>query len=988
MEDQSQGKPTNSLESLRSRLRERFSHNAASATTLKPAESPVLHPRTPKKGDVLYSSNTKDNMMSASNLSTQPEPTADSAPVPQSATLTITPTVEDMPEKLGKLRVIQPDAVHKICSGQVIVNLSTAVKELVENSLDAGATCIEVKFREYGLDFVTISDNGSGIDPTDYQSLCLKYYTSKLTEFEDLETLGTFGFRGEALSSLCALARVTITTATAVQAPQGIQLEYNQAGILQHQAPSARDVGTTVSLSKLFERWPVRYAQFKRNARREYAKCVALLEAYGAICEGTRIAVYHHNGKPGQVQGLVFQSNGRPQWLDRISSVFGHRLRSLLLPCEMTLESDTFKEDQETDSAWTNLATPAPTFPLSVGPKISGYISQPRAGTGRSSTERQYFYVNGRPCELPKVARVVNEVYRMYNGNQYPIVFLNFELAPGTFDVNVSPDKRTIFLHRESELLVQLQERLQALFEPTRSSYPVRNLIPMLVKMDSNLSSDADPVGDGSAPLTPLASQRKPAPVESQDSLHTPLPSPVLPPKILLNGENNETVNHVEEQPLVPSMTKREAESPPLVVNITDTPTKRVRTTTPISDPLMTSQAETEPASPSQGLTISHSGPLSLVKPLNLTPIISTPTFQQEEEVPPTAIHAAAESEPHQCSLTHQSSPPLVTSTPLAASPNGTAQGLDKDNMASPPIQQVPFAFATRTKSQTVSLDLRCFTRKVFQQYNRTHSDVLGRHYFTGWGKPTQSIQAAAPNFTIALTDTQTSDSGTESGPTPTVPGKSPTSETNRSNEEVVPPKLIRKHDFSRFRILGQFNQGFIISQLDRDLYIIDQHASDEKYNFETLQATAEITSQPLIQPRTLDLSVTEELVALEHLDVLRKNGFQLELDTEGSPGQRLRLKSQPFVDHTLFDIQDLEELISKLADHPNGKAIRCTRAQKVFASRACRKSVMIGDPLNMAAMRTIVTNLGRIQHPWNCPHGRPTIRHLIDLAKLDASTI
>ncbi|KAJ1651619.1 ATP-binding mismatch repair protein [Dispira simplex] len=987
MEGQCKGTTTNALDSLRSRLRERFSHNVASTTTLKPAESSILHSLATNKRGIACNSNAKDDMVSVSNLSTQSQPAADPVLEPQTTTPGITTIVEDIPETLSKLRAIQPDAVHKICSGQVIVNLSTAVKELVENGLDAGATCIEVKFREYGLDFVTISDNGSGINPNDYQSLCLKYYTSKLTEFEDLETLGTFGFRGEALSSLCALAQVSITTATAAQAPQGVQLEYNQAGILQRQTPSARDVGTTVNLSKLFESWPVRLAQFKRNARREYAKCVALLEAYGAVCEGTRIAVYHHNGKPGQAQGLVFQSNGRPQWLDRIASVFGHRLRSLLTPCEITLETNSFGDDQETESAWTNLATPASTLPLTVdptGPEVSGYISQPRAGTGRSSTERQYFFVNGRPCELPKVARVVNEVYHMYNGSQYPIVFLNFKLAPGTFDVNVSPDKRTILLHRESELLVQLQEKLQALFEPTRSSYPVRNLIPLLVKMDSNLSSDADPGGDRNEPLAPLANRRKPAPVESQESLHTPLLSPVLPSKILFSSENKETVGNVEKQSLVPITGKREAQSPMSVMNIMDTPTKRVRTITPITGPPVAFQVETEAVSPSQGLTMSHSDLPPLAEPVNLTPLISTPIFQ-EKEIPPTITNVAAVSEPLQRSPTHQSSPPPVTSTPLAGPPDVGDQGLDKDNVTTaPPIQQVPFAFATRTKRQTVSLDLRLFTRAVFQQYNRTHSDVLGRHYFTGWGKPNLAIQAAAPNFTIALTDTQTN----ESELTPTPSEKSLVSETNQPNEEAVPPKLIQKHDFSRFRILGQFNQGFIISQLDRDLYIIDQHASDEKYNFETLQATAEITSQPLIRPRTLELSVTEELVALEHLDVLRKNGFQLEFDNGGLPGQRLRLKSQPFVDHTLFDIQDLEELISKLVDRPNGMMIRCARAQKVFASRACRKSVMIGDPLNMAAMRTIVTNLGRIQHPWNCPHGRPTIRHLIDLAKLDATEI
>ena len=96
-------------------------------------------------------------------------------------------------------------SVHQICSGQVVLNLATAVKELVENSLDAGATIIEVKLKENGADLVEVIDNGCGVKPENFAALTLKHYTSKLRDFSDLANVETFGFRGEALSSLCAL---------------------------------------------------------------------------------------------------------------------------------------------------------------------------------------------------------------------------------------------------------------------------------------------------------------------------------------------------------------------------------------------------------------------------------------------------------------------------------------------------------------------------------------------------------------------------------------------------------------------------------------------------------------------------------------------------------------------------------------------------------------------------------------------------------------
>ena len=126
---------------------------------------------------------------------------------------------------------IDAASVHRLTSGQVVTDLQNAVKELVENSLDAGATSIEVRFKQYGLASVEVIDSGSGIAPVDYDSVALKHYTSKLTTFEDIASVHTFGFRGEALSSLCALCEsVSILTATENEAPMGTILEFDARG--------------------------------------------------------------------------------------------------------------------------------------------------------------------------------------------------------------------------------------------------------------------------------------------------------------------------------------------------------------------------------------------------------------------------------------------------------------------------------------------------------------------------------------------------------------------------------------------------------------------------------------------------------------------------------------------------------------------------------------------------------------------------------------
>ncbi|KAJ2774016.1 ATP-binding mismatch repair protein [Coemansia linderi] len=114
--------------------------------------------------------------------------------------------------------------------------------------------------------------------------------------------------------------------------------------------------------------------------------------------------------------------------------------------------------------------------------------------------------------------------------------------------------------------------------------------------------------------------------------------------------------------------------------------------------------------------------------------------------------------------------------------------------------------------------------------------------------------------------------------------------------------QLIHKAGFQHMQVLRQFNHGFIISLLDKDLYIIDQHASGKKYNFEQLKQQAQISSQPPMHPAVLELGVTDEAVASECRDRLENNGFFVDVDEDTLTGQRPRLKSQPVIDKTVFD--------------------------------------------------------------------------------------
>ena len=202
--------------------------------------------------------------------------------------------------------------------------------------------------------------------------------------------------------------------------------------------------------------------------------------------------------------------------------------------------------------------------------------------------------------------------------------------------------------------------------------------------------------------------------------------------------------------------------------------------------------------------------------------------------------------------------------------------------------------------------------------------------------------------------------------------------DNNTAAEEEL-TKNISKESFSQMEILGQFNLGFILTRLDHDLFIIDQHASDEKYNFEHQQKNTTLQTQRLIASKKLELATVDECVLMDNIDIFRQNGFNFNINESAETTQKVQLVSVPVNRNWTFGVEDVEELIFMLSDSP-GVMCRPTRVRKMFASRACRMSTMVGTALSRDEMKGIVAHMGQMDHPWNCPHGRPTMRHVINL--------
>ncbi|ODA78523.1 hypothetical protein RJ55_05904 [Drechmeria coniospora] len=354
---------------------------------------------------------------------------------------------------------IDSRSVHQIQSGQVIVDLCSVVKELVENSVDAGATTIDVRFRNQGLELIEVQDNGSGIAPANYASVALKHHTSKLSSYSDIASLQTFGFRGEALASLCALSSVHVTTCLQADAPKGSRLAFESSGALRSTEVVATQKGTTVSVESLFHSLPVRRRELERNIKREWHKVIALLNQYACIQTNLKFSVSQQPTKGKRV--LLFSTKGNATTRDNITNIFGTKTMSALVELDLKLEL-------QPSAAGHGLAVPVTQGAVSKLVRILGHVSRPSAGDGRQTPDKQMFFINGRPCALPQFAKAFNEVYRSFNHTQSPFIFADIQLDTHMYDVNVSPDKRSIFLHDQGRLLDNLPRNRSTLIPHQR----------------------------------------------------------------------------------------------------------------------------------------------------------------------------------------------------------------------------------------------------------------------------------------------------------------------------------------------------------------------------------------------------------------------------------------------------------------------------------------------------------------------------------------
>ncbi|KAG2651966.1 DNA mismatch repair protein PMS1-like [Panicum virgatum] len=975
------------------------------------------------------------------------------------------------------IKPISKAVVHRICSGQVIFDLSSAVKELAENSLDAGATSVEVSLKAYGEEWFKVADNGCGISPANFQALALKHHTSKISDFSDLGSVVTFGFRGEALSSLCALGKLTVETRTKDE-PIGTHLEFEHSGVVANQRKIARQVGTTVTVEKLFSTLPVRSKEFSRNIRKEYGKVISLLNAYALIAKGVRLLCTNTVGKNSKM--VVLRTQGSSSMKDNIITIFGLNTFKCLEPFGVTIAD---------------------------GCQVEGYLSKPGPGTGRNSGDRQFFYVNGRPIDMPKITKLVNELYRSTNAKKYPVAILDFRIPTTSYDVNVAPDKRKVFFSSESMILRSLREAVENLYSPQQCSFSINHV--------EEPEKEEDTVTDGHNEDTNLiAADNVSSPDNSDDNEEMDMEDQISPEnqkepssatKVAIEATSRDvsplsrgTAAQADRSAWLPSFSYDQPKRLPKEGKCYASETNHFRTglaakstqSTTVQSSLMQfvslnkRKHEDDCNLISEAPVLRRGTCIEQVRGTSLAANFVSPNKQNNgddcnliSEAPvlrrgtcleqvrtslegnfvssnkqkhedncsvisetPVLRRRAGSEQVRRTSLEANSPAPLRSSTsdifefnlPLETNSlkyhSSQSFGSVRADV-SPQHSKLPNTVThgaevsspcdVHTTEPDVDVHDRClpisgapnkYSEVEHQNTLSGRPSVDAHDYDEGAAVCSASVQYPSMQFTIAdlrrrrnngfrishANKANCLEKATRCYKAATLDIYVPSGDEAKSNSLAAATneldRLFSKDDFGEMEVVGQFNLGFIIGKLNLDLFIVDQHAADEKYNFEVLSQSTTLNIQPLLQPLRLDLSPEEKVVVSMNLSTIRKNGFVLEEDLHASPGNHYLLKAVPFSKNITFGVQDVKELISMLADSQGDCSIISSykldktvsvcpsRVRAMLASRACRMSTMIGDPLTKAEMRKILKNLTGLRSPWNCPHGRPTMRHLADL--------
>ena len=400
---------------------------------------------------------------------------------------------------MRKIAVLDKHTIDKIAAGEVVERPSSVVKELVENSIDAGATAVTVEIADGGKKLIRITDNGGGIEASQVPTAFLSHATSKIEKVEDLENIASLGFRGEALSSIAAVSQVELITKTP-SAISGVRYVI-EGGVEQSLEEMGAPDGTTFLVRNLFYNTPARSKFLKSDSSEA--------NYIGTMMEQLALSHPEISFKYIQNKQVKLHTSGNYNVKDVIYNIYGRDMAKALL--EVSYENDFMK--------------------------IEGFAGKPEVSRGNRSFEN--YYVNGRFVKNNIITKAVEDAYKGFvMQHKFPFVSLHIQMTGNDLDVNVHPRKLEVRFARGAEVY-------DGIFEAVHNALVHRELIPVVPVGKEERAAKEAAVKRGAVP-EPFEKSRRSEPFTSSENAKEQMRT--FDPPYKTQNEYNKNVSSVQEQ--------------------------------------------------------------------------------------------------------------------------------------------------------------------------------------------------------------------------------------------------------------------------------------------------------------------------------------------------------------------------------------------------------------------------------------------------------
>ena len=831
---------------------------------------------------------------------------------------------------MGNIVLLDDLTINKIAAGEVIERPASVIKEMVENSIDAGATHVTIEIKNGGISFIRITDNGKGIAKDDVELAFERHATSKIRSADDLDSVKSMGFRGEALASIAAIANVELVSKTEDEnIGNRIVVE---GGDVQSFDEIGCSKGTTITVRNLFYNTPVRYKFLKKDFTESgYIEDVV-----------TRIALVHpeiaikfiNSGK------IVLQTNGNGNLTGVIYSIFGKEVAN-----------NTINVDYEYEYM-----------------KIKGVIGKPIIA--RSNRSNQIFFVNKRYIKDKTLSSAVEQAFKgMLPIGKFAFLVLDIEMPPSKVDVNVHPAKLEVRFAEESVAFKAMfhavkdtllnagfmtdREKTEKIKEASKNDFKIENADEMAKKTYSvsnagNIVEDVFNSRNAEPKKNVNSVLENPAVMSNQDifqklkSLQEDLKKEVEQnPNLQLTDtykqmeqKYNDIITPVVEQDNINQQIEENAKKEEVVSNVT------------------VEEKKLEENKLEENLKEDSSQNLNAENLENETIIpIVFKTSDEEKESTENTLNEDEEiykTESKNINENNQLAQDQINEQ------TGINQEVNRETNQEENANKIQNATenevnSNKTEPNKPEQESKQENKEKILSFEEMYKELFGKEPYGGRIQPEQEKEKEENDDGFYALDDKMEDKNVS------------IFESNADVQKI------------QYKFIGIAFNTYIILEIDNELYIMDQHAAHERIMYEKVKKNffnnrGEKSSQLLLLPDIITLSHKEMDIAKDNMAMFRQAGFILEEFGENT----IKLSGVPEI---LVDL-DTEELFKETLDEINtvARTAKQEKEEKFLATVACKAAVKAHMVLTKEEVDSLMSELLKLPNPFTCPHGRPTV--------------